>query len=88
MYAKLLALVVRHGLLLTSGGPLTRTNPVRAAREVRRFAFAVAGALPCARRLRRVLLVLSEALGRLRPRHRRKKHPSARELLLAPQIPS
>ena len=87
VYAKLLAVVVRHWLLLTGGGPLTRTNPVRAAREVRRFALLVADALPCARRLRRVLRVLSETLGRLRPRHRRRKRPSALELLSEPQTP-
>jgi hypothetical protein len=87
VYAKLLAVVVRHWLLLTSGGPLTRTKPVRAAREVRRFALLVADALPCVRRLRRVLRVISETPGRLRPRHRRRKRPSALELLSEPQPP-
>lgn len=86
VYAKLLAMVVRHWLLLLTGGPLTRTNPVRAAREVRRFVLRVADALPCARRLRRVLRALSLVLARLRPRHRRRKRPSASELLLKPQV--
>lgn len=87
VYAKLLAMVVRHWLLLMSGGPLTRINPVRAAREARRFALAVASALPCPRRLRRVLRLLRETLACLRPRHRRKKRPSALELLCEPQTP-
>jgi hypothetical protein len=87
VYAELLARVIRHWLRLTSGGPLTRTNSVRAAREVRRFTLLVAGAVPCARRLRRVLRVLSEALTHMRPRHRRRKRPSALELLFEPQVP-
>ncbi|VTR99234.1 transposase is4 family protein : Transposase IS4 family protein OS=Herpetosiphon aurantiacus (strain ATCC 23779 / DSM 785) GN=Haur_1324 PE=4 SV=1: DDE_Tnp_1 [Gemmata massiliana] len=88
VYAKLLAMVVRHWLLLTGGGPLARMNPVRAAREARRFALAVADALPCARRLRRVLRSLRDTLALLRPRHRRRKRPSALELLFEPQTPS
>lgn len=87
VYAKLLAMVVRHWLLLMTGGPLTRTNPVRAAREVRRFALAVADALPSVRRLRRVLRVLRDVLAALRPRHRRRKRPSALELLSDPHAP-
>ena len=87
VYATLLAMAVRHWRLLLSGGPLTRMNPVRAAREVRRFALLVADALPCGRRLRRVLRVLGEALAHLRPRHRRRKRPSALELLSEPQAP-
>ena len=87
VYAKLLAMVVRHWLLLLTGGPLTLTNPVRAAREVRRFAFALADALPCVRRLRRVLRTLGTLLTRLRPRHRRRKRPSALDLLFEPRTP-
>jgi hypothetical protein len=88
VYAKLLAMVVRHWLLLTGGGPLARMNPVRAAREARRFARAIADALPSARRLRRILQLLRDALAFLRPRHRRRKRPSALELLFEPRAPS
>ena len=58
VYAKLLAMVVQHWLLLLGGGGFSARSQRKAARQVRRQAVRVAAALGRRRELRRVLRVL------------------------------
>ena len=70
VFAKLLAMVVQHWLLLTAGPLLGRSAP-KAAKKVRKQAARLARALGVARQLVRALRALRQALqrgGRVKPR--------------------
>ena len=84
VYAKLLALVVQHWVLLTAG-PLLGRSALKAARRVRRQALQLARALGVRRRLQRVLAQLQRRLRRgCRVKHRR-RNPTTFQLLLDPK---
>ena len=83
VYAKLLALVVQHWLLLLGGGFSDRSQR-QAARQVRRQAARVAGALGRGRELRRVLRLLAGVLRRCGRVNRRRKRPSTYQTLVNP----
>jgi len=84
VYAKLLAMVVQHWLLLTAG-PLLDRSAVKAARQVRKQALRLAGALGVARQLRQVLTQLRQRLERCGRLKRRRSDPSTIQNLLDPE---
>ena len=84
VYAKLLAMVVQHWLLLLGGGGFSERSQRKAARQVRRLALRVAAALGRRRELRRVLRVLAGVLRRCGRVNRRRKRPSTYQTLCNP----
>lgn len=80
-YVKLLGQVVRNWLHLLSGGPLRAVNQRQLGRVIADGLQELWQALRGRRRLRAVLRGLAEALGRVRPRTRRKTRQTATELL-------
>ncbi len=83
VYAKLLAMVVQQGLLLTRGGFGARSRR-QAARVVRRLALRVAEALGRRQELRRVLRLLAGLLRRCGRVNRRRRRPSTYQTLVNP----
>jgi Transposase DDE domain len=83
VYAKLLAMVVQHWLLLLGGGFSDRSQR-KAARQVRRQAVKVASVLGRGRELRRVLRLLAGILRRCGRVNRRRKRPSTYQTLVNP----
>jgi hypothetical protein len=83
VYAKLLAMVVQHWLLL-SAGPLLGRRVVTAARRVRRQALRVAWALGVSRRLRQVLHRLQRQLQDGCKTTKRRGQPTTFQKLLDP----
>jgi Transposase DDE domain len=83
VYAKLLALVVQHWLVLLGGGFSARSQRL-AARQARRQALRVAAVLGRRRELRRVLRVLASVLRRSGRVNRRRKRPSTYQTLVNP----
>lgn len=84
VYAKLVALVVQHWVLLVSGGGFSERSLRKAAKAVRRQAWHLASALGRPRELRRVLRLLGRLLragGRV---NRRRRRPSTYQTLLDP----
>lgn len=84
VYAKLLAMVVQHWLLLLGGGGFSARSQRKAARVVRRQAVRVAAALGRRRELRRVLRLLAGLLRRCGRVNRRRRRPSTYQTLLNP----
>jgi hypothetical protein len=84
VYAKLLAMVVQHWVLLTAG-PLLGRSAVKAARQVRQFALRLARSLGVAVQLRRVLRQLHKRLQRSRRIKDRRRDPSTLQNLLDPE---
>jgi hypothetical protein len=84
VYAKLLAMVVQHWLLLVGGGSFSARSLRKAARVVRRLAACVAAALGRRRELRRVLRLLAGVLRRSGRVNRRRRRPSTYQTLLNP----
>ncbi len=84
VYAKLLAMVVQHWLLLLGGGGFSERSPRKAARVVRRQAVRVAGALGRRRELRRVLRLLAGVVRRCGRLNRRRRRPSTYQTLCNP----
>jgi hypothetical protein len=84
VYAKLLAMVVQHWLLLTVG-PLLGRSAVKAARQVRKQALRLARALGAVRQLQRVLRQLRKRLERSGGIQRRRSDPSTIQNLLDPE---
>jgi hypothetical protein len=84
VYAKLLAMVVQHWLLLTAG-PLLGRSAVKAAREVRKQALSLARALGVKRQLQGVLRQLQKRLERSGRIQRRRSDPSTIQNLLDPE---
>lgn len=83
VYAKLLAMVVQHWLLL-SAGPLLGRSAVQAARRVRRQALRLARALGVVGRLRQVLRRLQRQLRRGCRVAKRRGQPATFQKLLEP----
>jgi Transposase DDE domain len=84
VYAKLLAMVVQHWLLLSGGGGFSERSQRKAARLVRRQAMRVAAALGRRRELRRVLRALAGLLRRGGRVNRRRRRPSTYQTLVNP----
>jgi len=86
VYAKLLAMVLQHWLLLTGGWQTPARSLPRLAHTIRThliLLFAVLGRL---RALTATLHRLAAALARLRPSDRRRRHPSTAQLLQKPDL--
>jgi hypothetical protein len=83
VYAKLVALVVQHWVLLTAGPLLGRSAP-KAARRVRQQALRLARAVGVGRPLRRVLRALLKRLARSGGVRKRRRHPATFQTLLNP----
>lgn len=84
VYAKLIALVIQHWLILHGAWRAPERSLVKAARVVRKGARWLAAALDRRTRLREVLATLGQLLaqaGRLNPR---KRHPNTYQRLLDP----
>jgi hypothetical protein len=84
VYAKLLAMVVQHWLLLIGGGGFSARSQRKAARVVRRQAVRVAAALGRRRELQRVLRLLAGLLRRCGRVNRRRRRPSTYQTLVNP----
>jgi len=84
VYAKLLAMVVQHWLLLMGGGGFSVRSQRKAARVVRRQAVRVAAALGRRRELRRVLRLLAGLLRRCGRVNRRRRRPSTYQTVVNP----
>lgn len=86
VYAKLLALLIQHWLILTVCWPQPARSLVKAAQVVREQVWLLASSLRRPARLREALRTLQLALasaGQLNPRHR---HPNTYQYLLDPQL--
>jgi hypothetical protein len=84
VFARLLALVVGDGQVLAACGVLLGRSLRRAWRAVRRLAGALAGALGSRRELRRVLRQLACSLGKAARLEKRRRQPSAAQVLSDP----
>ena len=84
VYAKLLAVVVRHWLLLTGGPGFDGRSRWKAARLVRRQAIQLASTLDRPKELRRVLRLLQRLLRHCGRVNRRRRRPSAYQMMLDP----
>ena len=85
VFAKLLAMVVQHWVLLTVG-PLLGRSAVKAAKRVRRQALGLARALGVSRQLRQALRRLQQHLRRGARVKNRKTQPTTFQTLLNPQL--
>jgi len=85
VFAKLLAMVVQHWLLLTAGPLLGRSAP-KAARKVRKQAARLARALGTRRQLLRALGALRQALRRVGCVKRRRGKPATFQTLERPEL--
>jgi hypothetical protein len=85
VYAKLLALVVQHWVLLLGGGGFSEGSVRQAARVVRRRSLQLADALGCRRQLRRVLGRLGRLVRGSGRVNRRQRRPSTYQTLLDPE---
>ena len=83
VYAKLIAVVIQHWLLLVGGWHYPDHSLPKAAQVVRAFALALALALGSRRRLVAALAVLVRALRRGSRVSKRRQHPALYQLLLA-----
>jgi hypothetical protein len=86
VYAKLLAMVVQHWLLLTGCWAYPDRSLVKAAQTVRHHALHLASALACPAALEATITVIHRCLAagcRLNPR---KKQPNTYQLLLDPSL--
>ena len=84
LYAKMLALLVQHWLLVLSCWTYPDRSWFQAAQTVQRYATALALALPCLHRLGEVITSLQRCLQMGCRITRRRKHPSTYQLLLEP----
>ena len=85
VFAKRLAMVVQHWLLLTAG-PLLGRSAARAAQRVRKQALRLVRALGVARRLVRALTALRQALQRGGRVKKRRGKPATFQVLENPQL--
>jgi hypothetical protein len=85
VFAKLLAMVVQHWVLLTAG-PLLGRSAFKAARRVRKQALRLARALGVGRQLRRVLRQVQRQLQRGGRVRKRRGKPATFQTLLNPQL--
>lgn len=84
VFARLLALVVGDGQVLATCGVLLGRSMRRAWRAVRRLAGAMAGALGSLGQLRHVLGQLADSLGKTARLEKRRRQPSAAQVLSDP----
>jgi hypothetical protein len=88
VYAKLLAMVVQHWLLLTGCWAYPDRSLVKAAQTVRLHALHLARALACPAALEAAILVIHRCLAAGCRLNRRKKKPNTYQLLLDPVLAS
>lgn len=86
VYAKLIAIVLQHTVLLLGGGTFTDRNLVQAAATMRDHVLCLARALDRHRRLVTVLRDLQRLLAAVGAPNRRPKRPSAAQLLADPAL--
>jgi len=86
VYAKLLAMVVQHWLLLTGCWASPDRSLVKAAQTVREHAMHLASALACPLFLCRAIGVIHRCLAAGCRLNRRKKKPNTYQLLLDPAL--
>jgi hypothetical protein len=86
VYAKLLAMVVQHWLLLTGCWAYPDRSLVKAAQTVRLHALHLASALACALALQDVITLIHRCLAAGCRLNRRKKKPNTYQLLLDPTL--
>jgi hypothetical protein len=86
VYAKLLAMVVQHWLLLTGCWAYPDRSLVKAAQTVREHARHLASALACPRLLGHAIGVIHRCLAAGCRLNRRKKKPNTYQLLLDPAL--
>ncbi len=82
LYAKMLALLVQHWLLVLSCWQYPDRSLTQAAQTIQRYATALALALACSHRLAEVMTSLQSCLQTGCRISRRRKHPSTYQLLL------
>jgi len=85
LYAKLIAMLIQHWLILTGGWTRADRSLGRAAKTVRAHARGIAIALPRPRRLHAVLSAIARGLATGPGVTRRRHHPSHAQLLLDPR---
>jgi hypothetical protein len=86
LYAKLLAMLVQHWLLLTGCWQEPRRSLPKATALIRRAVPQILTALASHDRLRRVLRQLQRALGAATCQNRRRAKPNAYQLWLDPSL--
>jgi len=86
VYAKLIAVIVQHGILLMTVWLDGRRSLWRAAKSLREWIGELIGAIDDARRLRRVLDRQRESLAKSAQVNSRRKHPSCFQLLNNPEL--
>jgi hypothetical protein len=86
VYAKLLAMVVQHWLLLTGCWAYPDRSLVKAAQTVRHHALPLASVLTCPAALEAAILLIQRCLAAGCRLNRRKKHPNTYQLLLDPAL--
>ena len=86
VYAKLLAMVVQHWLLLTGCWAYPDRSLVKVAQTVRLHALHLASALPCSAALVAVITLMHRCLAAGCRLNRRKKKPNTYQLLLDPTL--
>jgi hypothetical protein len=84
VFAKLLAMLVQHWVLLTAGPWLDGKSAPSKVRRLRHWVAALADALGCREELEMVLTRIQSRLHRLKARYGRKRQPSTLELLKDP----
>jgi hypothetical protein len=86
VYAKLLAMIIQHWLLLTGGWQTPDRSLPRLAHTIRTHLVLLFGVLDRFRALTATLHRLAAALARLRPSERRRRRPSTAQLLQNPDL--
>ncbi len=86
VYAKLLAMLIQHWLLLTGCWAYPDRSLVKAAHTIRQHALHLASALPCAATLGAAITVIHRCLAAGCRINRRKTKPNTYQLLLDPSL--
>jgi hypothetical protein len=85
-YAKLLGCLVQHWGTLLGGGPLSKISAYRRAKQMRRFATQIAGALDDPAALLGVIGRLAARLRRMPSQSKSRRRPSTRQLLFGARL--
>ncbi len=83
VYAKLLALLIQHWILLTCGWQYPNRSLTKAGQTIRRHALALGEALPARERLCEVLTTIANCLAKGARLNTRQKAPNAYQLFMA-----
>ena len=86
VFAKLLAMVVQHWLLLVSCWAFPDRSLLKAAHTIRQHALSLASSLAYPAFLDHILAVVQRSIAAGCRLNRRKKHPNTYQLLLAPSL--